>query len=235
MNDKLTALYYPYSRCTDETALKRLILLYDEVWFIDPVPSRMRQELMVNSYVPEDIVDDWKVVREQYSILEESGAIRFFDPVPLITSHDTVLTASIESDVMDDALWDIFTRADLPDSWSILKERVPASTLNLFQESVAPGYIGYVKDQARYAQGKPFEQLVWSDWLPPDLAERLPNRPRVDRNNPQDVLGIHHTSQEIFDAAFRWIQSDTEISYKINSGHYRKTPRIGFSPSTHLI
>lgn len=47
MEDKLAALYYPYSRCTDEATLKRLILLYDEVWFADPIPSQIRQGLMV--------------------------------------------------------------------------------------------------------------------------------------------------------------------------------------------
>ena len=45
------ALYYPYSRCVDATTLKRLVLVFDEVWFIDPVPLIMREGLMTGSYV----------------------------------------------------------------------------------------------------------------------------------------------------------------------------------------
>jgi len=225
MTDKLTTLYYPFSRCTNEATLKRLILLYDEVWFVDPVPSRMRHGLMLNSYVPSEITNEWQIVQEKYALLEEKRAVRFIDPVPLITSHDTVLTASIESDVTDNALWQLLDDYDVPAEWSILKERVPASVFNLLRDSVAPGYIGHVKDQSRYARGEPGEQLhlVWDGWIPPHVAEWIPGReptPPEMREAPWD-LNARYTPQEIFDAFFRWIHSDSEVSFEID---YRGLP-----------
>jgi hypothetical protein len=126
--------------------------------------------------------------------------------VTLITTHDALLTASIESDVVDDSLWRLFDDEDLPPVWSILKERVPSSVLDLFRESVAPGYIYSVKDQARYARGEPYEHLVWRDSLPPHIADRLPHH----------ESGKPYSAQEIFDAFFRWIHTDSEISLKVD-------------------
>jgi hypothetical protein len=182
--------------------LKRLILLYDEVWFLDPIPSRIRQGLMTDSYVPMEIAEDWEVVREQYSGLEEAGAVKFFDPTALIADKDLLLTANVESDINDESLWELFTAADVPDTWAMLKEKVPSSVFGLLQESVTPGYIYYAMDQARFAHGQQYDHLVWRDWLPPHLAERLPDRQPGDTRTPQ----------EIFDAFFRWIHSDTEVA-----------------------
>lgn len=35
--ERLRVVYYPFSRCVDATSLKRLVLLFDEVWFVEPL------------------------------------------------------------------------------------------------------------------------------------------------------------------------------------------------------
>ena len=37
MKSSLAGLYYPFSRCIQPTSLKQLLLVFDEVTFVDPV------------------------------------------------------------------------------------------------------------------------------------------------------------------------------------------------------
>ena len=54
----LNAVYYPYSRCLDERSLKRGILLYDHVYFVDPKTAKVRAGLFSvqnhQPYLPDD-------------------------------------------------------------------------------------------------------------------------------------------------------------------------------------
>lgn len=43
---KLSALYYPYSRCVDSNTLKLLAILYDEIVFADPLDDIFREFLL---------------------------------------------------------------------------------------------------------------------------------------------------------------------------------------------
>jgi hypothetical protein len=43
---RLSALYYPYSRCVDLDTLKLLAILYEEVVFIDPLEDLFREFLL---------------------------------------------------------------------------------------------------------------------------------------------------------------------------------------------
>jgi hypothetical protein len=47
------ALYYPFSRSVSETTLKRAILLYDEILFVDPMSARVRGGLFdIEQHLP---------------------------------------------------------------------------------------------------------------------------------------------------------------------------------------
>ena len=43
-------LYYPYSRCLDEKQLKKALLLFDKVVFLDSQPQFMRQALLYEEH-----------------------------------------------------------------------------------------------------------------------------------------------------------------------------------------
>ena len=221
------ALYYPYSRCVDETTLKRMVLVFDEVWFIDPVPRVMREGLMTGSYVGHTIESDWQAIREDYDMLVEKGIARLFDPTELVSQCDKVLTAGYHSDVADDGLWRMLLQHDTPESWHILKERVPPSLLRSLPDSVAPGYISFAKEQARFMLTGEAGGLVWAEKIPAHVAPHLADR-------AQGSGFVEASAREIFDNFFREIVSDTEVSYEMDtwardSEDDRNTEHFAFS------
>jgi len=196
------------------------MLIFDEVWFVDPVSKTMRENLMYERYLHQQIIEDWIVVKEEYSLLSEKGVIRFFDPTRLILDCDKTLTLAFESDVKDDEVWklfleyyeeDPFDQEESSHSWDILKERIPPSVFTHFRDSWAPGYITYVMEQAKLAFGQPASQVVWRDRIPAHVAPELKERAK-------EGFFVKASPKEIFDIAFRWIHSDSEVSFRRDTG-----------------
>jgi hypothetical protein len=137
---ELKALYYPYARCSNENTLKRAILIFDEIGFVDPTSPSMREGLMTDDEIPQAVIDDWKIVRDAYKVLLERGIIRLYDPDPLVQKHDNLLTGALKADLDDDTIWEICSTPGTPETWSTLRRKVPTSAFNLLQSTV-PGYV----------------------------------------------------------------------------------------------
>src|SRR3954462_12229067 len=81
------ALYFPFSRCLNQTMLKRAVLLYDHLLFVDPVATAARNELYVReaeaSGVDPEVTAQWHSVHENYELLFQHGIARTVDAAAL--------------------------------------------------------------------------------------------------------------------------------------------------------
>src|SRR4051794_35071627 len=127
------ALYYPYSRTVDETTLKRAVLLYDEILFVDPMSSRVRAGLFdVDEHLPylppnvaRSLAADWQAVSGRYELLEREGLVRLIDPAEAVESPRSgpLIAQSLHADLDDPGLRDLFDDR-YPQMWSMLRSRI---------------------------------------------------------------------------------------------------------------
>ncbi|MFF0775877.1 hypothetical protein ACFYUK_43795 [Nonomuraea wenchangensis] len=145
-DEVLRALYYPFSRTLRESTLKRAILLYDELLFIDPKSARVRNGLydvkQHQQYLPGDaarrLSAEWTQIAEHYALLESEGLVRFVDPGPVIErdSVDQLITGAMQADMLDQQVIELF--AGHPRVWSMLRSRIPASALPFLSHQYSP-------------------------------------------------------------------------------------------------
>lgn len=145
----LKALYYPYARCTDEGTLKRAILIFDEVGFVDPTSPKIRDGLITDKReVAQSVMDDWKVIRDAYGVLLERDIVKLHDPEALIAEHDELLSGALKADLDDNEMWQLCTGdPGQTTSWSILRRKVPKSAFKYLNSQVSPR-VGFVIQQA---------------------------------------------------------------------------------------
>jgi hypothetical protein len=170
----LKALYYPFARCTDENTLKRAILLYDEVVFVDPKSARVRAGLYSvanhQQYLPGDaarkLEAEWTDISDRYQVLTEAGAVSFFDPTAILASPsiDELITSHLDADMCSPGTYSLFERS--PASWSILRSRIPRSAFTrlhhqytprvLYEQNIrGPFFVDAGGPQALFSDGKP--------------------------------------------------------------------------------
>jgi hypothetical protein len=81
------ALYFPFSRCLDETALKQAVLLYETLLFVDPVSPQARHALYVDEAgaagADARITQAWVAAAEHYDLLAREGIVRTVDAAVL--------------------------------------------------------------------------------------------------------------------------------------------------------
>ena len=85
------ALYFPFSRCLDEVALKQAVLLYDRLIFIDPVSAEERAVLYAGSLTAplrmqqgEALAARWQRAEGHYRLLEAEGLVETVDAGKII-------------------------------------------------------------------------------------------------------------------------------------------------------
>jgi len=145
-NNKTVAIYYPFSRCLDEETLKRAILLYDQILFVDPKTPKVRQGLYSvenhQPYLPDDaarkLTREWEYIEQHYEILTKVGVVSFFDPSPLLErpSIDRLITENLEMDMGDHRIPELFEA--YPKSWSILRSRIPKTSFEYLHHQYTP-------------------------------------------------------------------------------------------------
>lgn len=123
---KFSALYYPYSRCLREVDLKRMVLIFDEILFVDPLSrdlemwpgqypvsnQNMNIRIMQDSDrledyipvlqrgVPEEDFPIWKWfdIRKAYSILQSEGVAKLLRPESIVQENDKLLSYAVITD-----------------------------------------------------------------------------------------------------------------------------------------
>jgi hypothetical protein len=141
---KLSALYYPYSRCVDANTLKMMAILYDEIVFVDPLEDTFREYLIMDrdaqQGVPDAVRERWRQNQEDWRQLQEYQILRFIDPIPDIQQNDNLLTAAFASDMADDDFVMTAQREGKPAApWKMLASRLPAGVEESFRGKTSLG------------------------------------------------------------------------------------------------
>lgn len=142
----LRALFYPYARCLDEATLKRAVLLYDEIVFVDAMTDADRDYLnattgsQIGTFDPAIIaIDDrqvaskWGTMRWYYKELVDAKIIRVVDPSVLTTlpSIEESVRSSLSADLVDPVSVAL-VGIERP-RWELLATRVPPTTRSLLE------------------------------------------------------------------------------------------------------
>jgi hypothetical protein len=123
----LKCLYYPYSRALNLDALKKAVLLFDQIAFVDSQPHFVRRQLMRDTHTDANLAD----LDEIYEYLVRTGICEFIDPGPSLDGYDVLLTNNIVNDVKDEAYCQTALQESV-ETWRILRERLPRSFLKRF-------------------------------------------------------------------------------------------------------
>lgn len=128
MNNSIKCIYYPYSRAINLNTLKKSILLFDEVAFVDVEPQFIRNEILSNVVPNENTKYELEVA---YDYLKKEGVISIINPSEIINEYDSLLTINVVKDISDDK----FCRSAInynTDVWDIFKTRIPPSFFKKF-------------------------------------------------------------------------------------------------------
>ena len=138
----LSAIYYPFSRCIDATALKQLLLVFDAVTFMDPVADdEWRAYLMEEMIEQEDRrFAKYRDIHRSIDQLREEKAIRVIDPGCCV-QHYNLVTASALSDLSDTAWCRVASR---PEDYGMPHRHYAedgAATWQIFKQKLPDGFI----------------------------------------------------------------------------------------------
>jgi hypothetical protein len=122
----LRCLYYPYSRTTFPATLKKAVLLFDEIDFLDSQPWFVRRHLLAEHRPAPSAVSE-----DDYSYPEAEGVVRIVSSEDLIQKCDRILTASVINDVKDAEFCELAVKNDVT-VWNVLTERIPPSFREAF-------------------------------------------------------------------------------------------------------
>jgi hypothetical protein len=152
----LTAVYYPYTRCLDEETLKRALVLYDRLIFVDPQSPQVRANLYSvsnhNSYMPagaaESLAASWERVAQDYALLEAEGVVEFVAPEPVLepAENDVLITGAMQADMTDEVVAELLGTSQ--PLWSMLHSRVPRSAWPFLHHQYTPRVLEAAKHPA---------------------------------------------------------------------------------------
>lgn len=143
----LKGLYYPFSRCINLLSLKQMLLVFDNITFLDPVEDdEWRAELYKNLEKAED--KRFSKYREVYipmKDLKAAGALDFLSPKNIFDLDENEITASSLSDLID-PIWS--QKAANPQmyemphrrlgennhpSWNVFYDKLPVRFIEILQ------------------------------------------------------------------------------------------------------
>jgi len=181
----MKCLYYPYSRCVDEASLKKALLLFDELVFLDSQPQFAR-----NAMIREEDKFNADKVEEQYLELSESRAVKILNPQSITEQFDLFVTTNVMNDIRDDEYCKTAINYSA-DVWSILYERLPPS----FIEAFYPG-------AGRFSEAISLQNIIKSkgdrnnlpSWIKEFAIFRFPNKNnkqiwKIFQNDYKYVIG----------------------------------------------
>lgn len=127
------ALYFPYSRCLDMTALKQALLLYDELLFVDSVDPYARADLYLREAqvagVDPTITRRWAEAEDAYELLMRNGVAStvFSDVLQDPEAADALAASNLTIDVERNRASRFFPGLH---RWQMLGDRMPQTVLD---------------------------------------------------------------------------------------------------------
>ena len=127
----ISAVYFPYTRPLAVSTLKKSVLLFDELTFLDSVPWVMRQAIMAEKQTERKTHKDNESITLALDYLGKEGFVKTLDPGPQLAQYDLLLTLNVVSDMRDPNYLHTSVGADVS-VWNILRERLPPTFLEWF-------------------------------------------------------------------------------------------------------
>jgi hypothetical protein len=169
-------LYFPYARCTDSNLLKRAILIFDELNFVDPLERRIRETIELADVQLGGFARAWNLVADDYAFLEREGFLRRIDPSTAISDFDGLLAQALLCDVRDEEFMRVAAQLAAGDYWGILHGKIPpeslladamAFTRTRFWRDPATVDFRRVGPDGRPRTGRsPFQMAIAHDYIP---------------------------------------------------------------------
>jgi hypothetical protein len=129
------ALFYPYSRWLNDVGLKRAVLIYDHLLFVDPVDQATRADLYLREgrhhAESQDLPGKWLDAADSYRALDDAGIVRTIarpavDPGEL----DALVDHGLQLDLRLNEAGSLFSGRR---RWQMLEERLPPSAFTYFR------------------------------------------------------------------------------------------------------
>ena len=147
MDQILSGLYYPFSRPIEIASLKQMLLIFENVVFLDPVDDESwRAKLFQELETQEDErFAKYQQVHEELTMLFQAGAARRVDPAEITALEGALTTAAALSDLLDPEWSNIAANPQAfsmphrrlgPDggaTWQIFLPKMPQSFVNALQ------------------------------------------------------------------------------------------------------
>lgn len=99
--NKLSCLYYPFSRLLDDGALKYLLLIFDSVTFLDDVDADWRAFQFERLAEENKYFTLYKELIDDYDKLNELQAVQVIDPKILKTTNSNAVALATIADLSD--------------------------------------------------------------------------------------------------------------------------------------
>lgn len=98
-------MYYPFSRCINNDSLKQMLLLFENITFLDPVTDDdWRANLMRDMELEEDPrFERYINIHEPLKDLRSEGLIKIIDPSSLSEQSKSIASVSAISDLLDES------------------------------------------------------------------------------------------------------------------------------------
>ena len=133
---ELSGLYYPFSRCINPSSLKQLLLVFDQVSFLDPVDDEgWRAKLMGDLEYHDPSFANYRKIERELMDLIDGECIRRIDPSGLGARHRKIAAASALSDLSDSKWTSVASQPNkfgMPSivvrgrqSWQIFRSKLP--------------------------------------------------------------------------------------------------------------
>jgi hypothetical protein len=174
-----SALYFPYSRPLGISTLKKSVLIFDELAFLDHLPWFARKAMLDTKG------DAQEPVAQALDYLMGEDFVKIVDPRPQLEKFDLLLTLNVASDMKDPEHLRVSINDDVS-VWSMLRDRLPSTFLEFFHpgagtfsESIslqalinAGGRVEYIHDERH----RKFAEFRWSGISSEDAITALVSR-----------------------------------------------------------
>ena len=114
-NTNLSCLYYPFSRLLDETTLKYLLLVFDNITFLDEARSTdgRRYLMQVMSRSIDTRYSSYERIADEYDLLVDEKIVHIVNPNTLKTGASKQLALATLADLSDKSFVNMASRPDL--------------------------------------------------------------------------------------------------------------------------
>ena len=127
-------LYYPYSRCLNEVQLKKAVLAFDSIVFLDNQPIFMR-----NADITKNHTENEQLLAQAYYYLQNEGIVTIYNPTEIVKKKDLLITCNTTKDLKNREYCDLAIHYST-ETWNYSATRIPKSFIEAFYPGTGTYY-----------------------------------------------------------------------------------------------